>query len=285
MSYSPMKHTPLIPSPSILFRAKRVTVRTPGRPQAMAWKRRAFFSMASLPHLGTAARNQVIVNMTHHTLPAMVKKYRTMKNRVHAWERKKSVSNNFWSSANLTSIESTAFLIILTVFSLCKFCETAGRTSAAAKLENTIHIFVCLKEMSNLVVWALCYGWSSKLRGADCITRYPVFQQEPQEKHQRHHDITHSVEDDWTLRVSKPNRENKSCWVWFSCSVITVIHCKSTQTTHLVTSMRNVRKVKSVADRQTIEMTPMKYRMKVSSCWLKNIEGHGAEQSFLPMKV
>lgn len=54
---------------------------------------------------------------------------------------------------------------------------------------------------------------------------------------------------------------------------------------NLVTSIRNVRKVKSVADRQTMETTPMKYRMKVSSCWLKNIEGHGAEQSFLPIKV
>lgn len=39
--------------------------------------------MASLPHLGTAARNHVIVSMTHHMLPAMVKKYSTMKNRVH----------------------------------------------------------------------------------------------------------------------------------------------------------------------------------------------------------
>lgn len=54
---------------------------------------------------------------------------------------------------------------------------------------------------------------------------------------------------------------------------------------NLVTSMRKVRKVKSVADRQTIEVTPMKKRIKVSSCWLKNIEGHGAEQSFLPMNV
>lgn len=91
MSYSPMKHTPLIPSPSILFRANRVTVRAPGSPQATAWKRRAFFSMASLPHLGTAARNQVIVSMTHHTLPAIVKKYRTMKNKVHTWERMGSI--------------------------------------------------------------------------------------------------------------------------------------------------------------------------------------------------
>lgn len=58
-------------------------VRVPGKPQAMAWKRSAFFSIASLPHLGTAARNHVIVSMTHHMLPAMVKKYSTMKNRVH----------------------------------------------------------------------------------------------------------------------------------------------------------------------------------------------------------
>lgn len=49
--------------------------------------------------------------------------------------------------------------------------------------------------------------------------------------------------------------------------------------------MRNVRNVKSVADRHTIDTTPIKYLVKVSSCWLKNIEGHGAEQSFLPMKV
>lgn len=104
MSYSPMKHTPLIPSPSILFRANRATVRAPGSPQATAWKRRAFFSMASLPHLGTAARNQVIVRMTHHTLPAMVKKYRTMKNRVHTWERWESSQSCGYMSANQTGI-------------------------------------------------------------------------------------------------------------------------------------------------------------------------------------
>lgn len=48
--------------------------------------------------------------------------------------------------------------------------------------------------------------------------------------------------------------------------------------------MRNVRNVKSVAERQIIETTPMKYLIKVSSCWLKNMDGQGAEQSFLPMK-
>ncbi|TNN33375.1 hypothetical protein EYF80_056461 [Liparis tanakae] len=61
--------------------ASRATVSTPGIPQAPAWNRSAFFSMASLPHLGTAARNQVMVRTTHHTLPAMVKKYSTMKRR------------------------------------------------------------------------------------------------------------------------------------------------------------------------------------------------------------
>lgn len=49
-------------------------VRVPGMPQALAWNSRAFFLMASLPYLGTAARNQVMVRMTHQTLPAMVKK-------------------------------------------------------------------------------------------------------------------------------------------------------------------------------------------------------------------
>lgn len=79
-------------SPSILFMASKVTVRTPGIPQAQAWKSRAFFSMASLPHLGTAARNQVMVRMTHQTLPAMVKKYSTMKRSVQAWKRKRKTT-------------------------------------------------------------------------------------------------------------------------------------------------------------------------------------------------
>lgn len=87
--YNPTKQTPLTLSPSILFMASRLTVRTPGMPQAHAWKSRAFFSIASLPHLGTAARNQVMVRMTHQTLPAMVKKYNTMKRRVQAWDREK----------------------------------------------------------------------------------------------------------------------------------------------------------------------------------------------------
>lgn len=118
MSYSPMKHTPLIPSPSILFRANRATVRAPGSPQAMAWKRRAFFSMASLPHLGTAARNQVIVSMTHHTLPAMVKKYRTMKNSVHTWERWEFISHGLThqlNSLNYTNEEVKYLVKSLTI--------------------------------------------------------------------------------------------------------------------------------------------------------------------------
>lgn len=73
-SYSPTKHTPLTLSPSILFMASRLMVRIPGTPQAQAWNSSAFFSMASLPHLGTAARNQVMVRTTHQTLPARVKK-------------------------------------------------------------------------------------------------------------------------------------------------------------------------------------------------------------------
>ena len=113
MSYSPMKHTPLIPSPSILFRANRATVRAPGSPQATAWKRRAFFSMASLPHLGTAARNQVIVSMTHHRLPAMVKKYRTMKNRVHTWERWEVSQTWRYTSANQTDFYKWGSNILL----------------------------------------------------------------------------------------------------------------------------------------------------------------------------
>ena len=127
ISYRPMKHTPLIPSPSILFRANKVTVRAPGSPQATAWKRRAFFSMASLPHLGTAARNQVIVSMTHHKLPAMVKKYRTMKKRVHTWER--SGSSDFGS--------------------VIKFMFDSWRGEALVYMSSTSHIklWLCLRCM------------------------------------------------------------------------------------------------------------------------------------------
>lgn len=56
---------------------------------------------------------------------------------------------------------------------------------------------------------ALCYGGCSELGRADRVARDPAFQQETQEKHQRHHDVTHSVEDYWPLRVPEPIEEDK----------------------------------------------------------------------------
>lgn len=48
---------------------------------------------------------------------------------------------------------------------------------------------------------------------------------------------------------------------------------------NLVTSIRKVKKVNKVAERQTMETTPMKYLAKESSSRLKYIFGQGGEQS------
>lgn len=133
-------------------------------PQAQAWNRSAFFSMASLPHLGTAARNQVMVRMTHHTLPAMVKKYSTMKRRVQAWGR-----------GHGGSVPRTG--------------------SAEAASEHT--------ESSYLVMGALGHGGGPEPAGTGCVTGHVVLQQEAQEEHQGHHHVAHRVEDDGALRVTE----------------------------------------------------------------------------------
>lgn len=57
----------------------------------------------------------------------------------------------------------------------------------------------------HLVVWTLCYGCCSEVGRTGCITCNSVLQQEAQKENQWHHDVTHSVKDDWPLRVSKPN--------------------------------------------------------------------------------
>ena len=46
----------------------------PGMPHALARNSKAFFSIASLPRSGTAAKNHVMVRITHQTLPAIVRK-------------------------------------------------------------------------------------------------------------------------------------------------------------------------------------------------------------------
>ena len=65
---------PLIVSPSILFIAKRMMVSVPGTPHTLAWNSKASFPIASLPDFGTAAKNHMMVRITHQMLPAIVKK-------------------------------------------------------------------------------------------------------------------------------------------------------------------------------------------------------------------
>lgn len=60
----------------------------------------------------------------------------------------------------------------------------------------------------DLVVGALSYGRRSVVGGAGGVARHPVLQQKAQEENQRHHDVTHSVEDYWPLRVAEPEEEN-----------------------------------------------------------------------------
>ena len=60
---------------------------------------------------------------------------------------------------------------------------------------------------SHLVVRALCNGWGSELGTAACIACDSVLQQETQEEYQWHHDITHSIEDNRSLRVSEPKKK------------------------------------------------------------------------------
>lgn len=57
---------------------------------------------------------------------------------------------------------------------------------------------------------ALCDGGSSELCRADCIACNSVLQKETKEEAQRHHDVAHSVEDDWPLRISKPFDKRKT---------------------------------------------------------------------------
>lgn len=67
---------------------------------------------------------------------------------------------------------------------------------------------------------ALCDGRSSELCRTHCIACHSVLQKETKEEAQRHHDVTHRVEDDRPLRISKPlYKEYQSC----VCNVIFII--------------------------------------------------------------
>lgn len=61
-----------------------------------------------------------------------------------------------------------------------------------------------MKTKPDLVVGALSDGRSPEVGGACGVAGHPVLQQKAQEENQRHHDVTHSVEDDWPLRVPEP---------------------------------------------------------------------------------
>lgn len=56
---------------------------------------------------------------------------------------------------------------------------------------------------------ALSYGRRSVVGGAGGVARHPVLEQKAQEENQRHHDVAHSVEDDWPLRVAEPEAGTK----------------------------------------------------------------------------
>lgn len=63
---------------------------------------------------------------------------------------------------------------------------------------------------THLVVRALCDGGGSELCRADCIACNSVLQKETKEEAQRHHDVTHGIEDDRPLRISKPFDKRRS---------------------------------------------------------------------------
>ena len=74
-------------SPSTFFSTSTSIVRIDGTIQATVWNTWDFASMASGLHCRLAERNQATLRMTHHSEPAIRKKYRIMAVSVHCQSR------------------------------------------------------------------------------------------------------------------------------------------------------------------------------------------------------